>query len=61
MSNNVLRSIANQNAFTKYKQAKDANNGIEYEESSATDEVLRCFNIFYCGGNILNRLDVTYE
>ena len=30
-------------------------------ESSLTDEVPNYFNIFKCGRNILNRLDVTYE
>ena len=40
---------------------EDANNEAEYEESSVTHEVPSYFNIFECGGNILNRLDVTYE
>ena len=40
---------------------KDAKNETEYEESSVTDEVPSYFNIFKCGRNILNRLDVTYE
>ena len=40
---------------------KDAKNEAEYEESSVTDEVLSYLKIFECGGNILNRLDVTYE
>ena len=51
----------NQNAFTKYKQKKDAKNEAEYEESSVTDEVPSYFDIFECGGNHLNRLDLTYE
>ena len=40
---------------------KDAKNETEYEESSVTDEVPSYFNIFKCGRNILNRLDVMYE
>ena len=40
---------------------KDANNQVEYEESSVTYEVLRSFNIFECDRNILNRIDGTYE
>ena len=38
-------------------EQKDA----EYEESSVTMEVTSYFNIFECGGNLLDRLDVTYE
>ena len=38
-------------------EQKDA----EYEESSVTKEVLSYFNIFGCGRNLLDRLDVTYE
>ena len=34
---------------------------VEYEESSVKKEVLSYFNIFECGGNLLDRLDVTYE
>ena len=45
----------------KYKQKKDTNNEADYEESSAKDEVPRYFNLFKYGGNILKRLDVTYE
>ena len=33
----------------------------EYEESSATKEVPSYFNIFQCGGNLLDKPDVTYE
>ena len=33
----------------------------EYKESSVTKEVPSCFNIFECGRNLLDRLDVTYE
>ena len=40
---------------------KGAKNEAEYEEYSVTDEVPSYFNIFECGRNILNRLDVTYE
>ena len=40
---------------------KEANNETEYEEYSVTDEVPSYFNIFECGGNILNRLGVKYE
>ena len=40
---------------------KDANNEAEYEESSVTDEVPICFNIFKLGKDILNRIDMTYE
>ena len=36
------------------------NNETEYEESSVIDEVVNYFNIFKCGKNILNRLDVKY-
>ena len=45
----------------KYKQAKNAKNEAEYEESSVTDEVMSYFNIVECRRNILNRLDATYE
>ena len=59
---NVLCRKTNHNAFTKniHKQ-KDANNDTEYEEYSVTDEVPSYFNIFECGRNIFNRLDVTYK
>ena len=40
---------------------KDANNKEYYEGSSVTHELPRYFNIFECGRNILNRIDVTYE
>ena len=40
---------------------KKANNEAEYEESLVTDEELSYFNIFECGRNPLNRLDVTHE
>ena len=40
---------------------KDANNEAKYEEYSVTDEVPIYFNIFKCGRNILNRLDVKYD
>ena len=40
---------------------KDANKEADYEEYSVTDELKRYCNIFECGRNILNRLDVTYE
>ena len=40
---------------------KDSNNEAEYEESSVTDEVQSYFNIFKCGKNIFNILDVTYD
>ena len=43
------------------ERKKDTNNEVEYEEFSVTDEVPRYFNIFECGRNILNKLDVTYE
>ena len=33
----------------------------EYKESSVTTEVPSYFNIFECGRNILDRLDVSYE
>ena len=33
----------------------------EYKEPSDTKEVTSYFNIFECGRNILDRLDVTYE
>ena len=38
-------------------EQKDA----EYEESLVTKEVPSYFNIFECGRNLLDRLDVTYE
>ena len=44
-----------------YNQEKDAQNEIEYEEYSVKHEVQRYVNIFDCGGNLLNRLDMTYE
>ena len=34
---------------------------VEYEESSVTKEVPSYFNIFECGRNSLDRLDMTYE
>ena len=40
---------------------KDANNEADYEESSVSDEVPSHFNIFKCGKNILNTLDLTYK
>ena len=40
---------------------KYENNEEEYEEYSVTYEVTSYFNIFECGKNILNRIDVTYE
>ena len=40
---------------------KSANNETEYEEYSVTDEVPRYFNIFKCGRNLLNGIDVAYE
>ena len=40
---------------------KDAKNEAEYEEYSVPHEVPIYFNIFKCGGNLLNRIDVTYE
>ena len=43
--------------FNKQEYAK---NEADYEESSVTDEVPRYYNIFEYGGNILNRLDMTY-
>ena len=33
----------------------------EYKEPSATKEVTHYFNIFECGRNILDRLDVMYQ
>ena len=33
----------------------------EYKETSVTEEVKHYFNIFECGRNILDRIDVTYE
>ena len=35
--------------------------GADYKEYSVTKEVPSYFKIFKCGGNILDRLDVTYE
>ena len=40
---------------------KYAKNESEYEESSVTDKLPIYFNIFDCGGNLLNIPDVTYE
>ena len=40
---------------------KDAKNETEYEESSVTYDAPSYFNVFGCGRNILNRLDVSYE
>ena len=40
---------------------RDTKNMGKYEKYSVTDEVPSYFNIFECVGNILNRLDVTYE
>ena len=57
----VLRRNTNQNSFTNINKQKDENNEADYEESSVTDEVPIYFNIFECGRNILNRLDVTYK
>ena len=61
-STNVLHRKINYNAFTKYiNKQKDAKNEIDYEEYSVTHEVPSYFNIFDCGWNPLNILDVTYE
>ena len=38
-------------------EQKDA----DYKESSVTKEVTSYFNVFECGGNLLDRLDVTYK
>ena len=40
---------------------KDANNEIEYDESSVTNDVPSYFNVFECGRKILDRLDLLYE
>ena len=40
---------------------KYTNDEEQHEEPSVTYEVTRYFNIFKCGKNILNRLDVKYE
>ena len=58
---NVIWRKTNQNAFTKKLKKKYAKNEADYEEYSVTDEVPSYFNIFECGRNILNRLDMTYE
>ena len=56
-----LRRKTNQNAFTKYvNKQKDAKNETEYEESLVTNDVPSYFNVFGCGRNILNRLDMSY-
>ena len=44
-----------------FHKQKDAKNEADYEEYSVTHVVPSYFNIFECGMNILNRLDVTYE
>ena len=52
----------NQNAFkTRSTNKKYAQNETEYEEYSVTHEVPSYLNIFDCGKNILNILDVTYK
>ena len=54
--------IINHNAFTKIINIqKDANNETEYEEYSVTNEGPSYFNIYECGKNILNRIDVAHE
>ena len=45
----------------KINKQKNAKNKAEYEEHSVTDEVPSYFNIFECGRNILNIIDVIYE
>ena len=45
----------------RYKKQKDEDNETEYEESSVTNDVPMYFNVFECGKNLLNRLDVSYE
>ena len=50
-STNVLRRNTNQNALLTKKDAKN----------EVKNDVLRYFNIFKCGINLLNRLDVSYE
>ena len=40
---------------------KDAKNETEYEEYTVTYDVLRYFNVFEWGRNIVNRLYVSYE
>ena len=59
MSTNVLRRKTHQNAFLN--KQKDVKNETECEEYSVTDEFPSYFNIFECGRDLLNRLDVTYE
>ena len=39
------------------KELKDK----EHKEPSVTHKVTSCFNIFECGRNILDQLDVTYQ
>ena len=60
------RSIINKTSLQKYSadvseynitELKDE----EYKESSANKELTSYFNIFECGKNIFDRLDVTYE
>ena len=48
-----IHKIINIQKYTK--------NEAEYKGSSVTDEALIYFNIFKCGKNILNRLDVKYD
>ena len=33
----------------------------EHKEHSVTEKLKRCFNIYECGRNILDRLDVAYQ
>ena len=40
---------------------KDAQNEVECKEYLVIDEVPSYFNVFKCGRNIFNRLDMTYE
>ena len=58
---NNLQKKMNHNSFTEILTKKDAKNEAEYQEPSVIHNVLSYFNIFECGKNILNRLDVTYE
>ena len=60
------RSIVNENSLQNSSADVSEDNiteqkDKEYKEPSVTKEVTSYFNIFKYGGNLLDRLDVTYE
>ena len=60
------RNIVNETLLQNNSADVSENNitylkGMEHKEPSVTQKVKGYFNIFECGRNLLNRLDVTYQ